>query len=810
MQIRPRPTWLALCAVSFIASPELLAQGPVLEEVVVTARKRQESIIAVPVVATALGREQLEKFGIDDVYAVADRVPGLQLGSGQAAFGTQISLRGVGTSTLSASIDQSISLNIDGLQLSQGLAFKAGMLDVDQIEVLKGPQALFFGKNSPGGVISLHSADPGGEPEVIVRAAHEFEGKENTGELVLSGPLTDTFGLRLATSYGERDGYFHNKARPSRFSGGVPGGKDPDDSRFPDDEELIVRGTAVWTPTEEFRARLKLNYTDYKVEGDGGELQLKQCPDGLGSWTGMPFIGGDDCGLDRDVGFAHMDPAYFPGVPNGGVPYQERDQLFGTLELNYTLDALTLTSITGFYDVDHEQLMNASSTSAIPAIALVGGLERKDRTQELRLTSDYASDVNFMLGAYYQSGEIKDSSLLTVNQAFWSSGFPPALMDSEHTIDIRARSVFGQILWDIRPDLELSFGARWTDEERKQKTFVRAEFTTDDIFMPGVNAPAWVDLDVPKISTSNWSPELTLTWRPHANLTVFGALKRGFKSGSFNSLGATSSDQSYGDEKVTGGELGLKSRLMDGRMNFNAATYYYEYDDMQVGALENTGTAFRFRTINAASAEIYGAEFDVEYLFASVEGLSLRGAVNYNHARFEKFDNAPCYVGQTVALGCNRNFDPNTGLYTAQDLSGDPLMRAPDWSASVGADYERPLGTSGLTLVLGATADYSGDYQTGLAMTRSTEQSSYVKTSASVALRSANDAWEVALVGKNMGDKITSGNCTVANVGNGAVFGGTIDGGATSGAGGIGETGCWTDRGREIWLRLTWRPLAMR
>lgn len=168
-----------------------------LEEVLVTARKREESILQVPVVATALTHDQLAAFATSSLYAVADRVPGLLFGSGTGSFGAQVSLRGVGTATLNATIDQSVSLNIDGMQMTQGLAYKLGQFDMAQVEVLRGPQALYYGKSSPGGVISIHTANPTDEFEVIASGGYEFEANTTRGELILSGPVSDTLGLRL-------------------------------------------------------------------------------------------------------------------------------------------------------------------------------------------------------------------------------------------------------------------------------------------------------------------------------------------------------------------------------------------------------------------------------------------------------------------------------------------------------------------------------------------------------------------------------------------------------------------------------------
>ena len=242
----------AACAAALIPTAAA-AQQSTLEEVIVTARKRQESILNVPVVETAISAGQIQRFQIKDLKDVATKVPGLRFGDQVLTIGTQVSLRGVGTTTLDAGVDQSVSLNLDGLQLSNGLAYGAGMFDLGQIEVLKGPQALFYGKNSPGGVIAMRTADPTDKFEVIARAAHEFEAIENRGELIISGPVNDQLRLRLSTMYDQQQGYFFNEAIPLAGTGAAA----PATSRDFPTKSYIIRGTAIWKPIDAFDARLK-------------------------------------------------------------------------------------------------------------------------------------------------------------------------------------------------------------------------------------------------------------------------------------------------------------------------------------------------------------------------------------------------------------------------------------------------------------------------------------------------------------------------------------------------------------------------
>ena len=233
--------------------------GPAaLEEIVVTARKREESFLDVPVIATVLTQDTLERTKTDDLYALAAKVPSLLLGNAVNSTGTQVSLRGIGTTALNATMDQSVSLNIDGLTLTQGVAYGIGMFDVAQVEVLKGPQSLFFGKNNTAGVISLRSVDPTDEFEMIARAGYEAEAEEKQVDLILSGPVTDSLKLRLATRYSDQEGFFTNDAVATPGLGGVT----PKFRNYAPADNLMIRGTALYEPSDEFTARLKLGYGD--------------------------------------------------------------------------------------------------------------------------------------------------------------------------------------------------------------------------------------------------------------------------------------------------------------------------------------------------------------------------------------------------------------------------------------------------------------------------------------------------------------------------------------------------------------------
>ena len=790
-----------LVAISSIIASESLPVSAEIQEIVVSARKRDELVLQVPVVESVISQQQLDQFGVSNVKSAADQVPGLVVGSATLGFGSQVSLRGVGTSTLNATIDQSVSLNIDGLQMTQGLAYKSGIFDMQTLEVLKGPQALLYGKGSPGGVINIRTANPGPHFEMMMREGYEAVANQNSHEFVVSGPATDTLGLRLATKYLTSDGYFTNKAEALAGTGA----RDPQYRDFAPHKEWMMRGTAQWEPSDAFSALLKINHTHDRTDGDSGGLQMSSCPDGLtpptvpvggGATLTIPFVGGgEDCKVDKTVRIVDLDKSGFPGARNNGTPFAQSDQTFGSLQLDYyPEDDLVVSSVTGAYYLDQSALSNGTNTTyAGPALAADPDFIRHDFTQELRLTSDFEQPLNYMIGAYYQDGSMTYHNNLLGNEAY---GLPAQLEKGRQYVDIKTKSVFGQLIWTITDQLEVAAGVRWTDEVRE---------------LDVVNTITGVAVDVPvaapKLATRNYSPELTVTYFLSNDMTLFGSLKQAHKSGSFDTvtMPEENSDSSFGDEKVGGGEVGLKALMLDRRLRINLSGYYDKYSGLQVGANQTTNSGvLAIETVNAADATVKGIDFDAIYQPLWANNLMLKGGVNYNKATFDSFKNAPCWGGQLQYEGCY-GFTDSSGYHTQQDLSGQPLVRAPDWSGYVGFNYETLVGKSGMALVFGMDANFSSKYYTDLVERSDMIQAGYVKTNASLALKGKDDAWELALIGNNLGDKLVTGNCVNANLAAGVLFGGQNTGGTTAGPAGVDEVQCNVEPGREVWLRLTVR-----
>jgi len=770
-----------------------------LEEVMVTARKREESILNVPVIETAIPQAKIENMQTVEITDLASIVPGLDFGRNLLSIGTQVSLRGIGSSSYDQGVDSSVALNIDGVAPGSGLAFESGMFDLGQIEVLKGPQALFFGKSTPGGVISLRTADPTDKFELSARTSYEFEALTNREEAIISGPVSDEFKVRLAAMYQDSQGYFYERAAATPGFGGVT----PTGSRTPSASDYQIRGTVLWSPGSQFDARLKLNLVHDRIINQEAS-QYADCPEGnnFAPFFGIPFLGVNvPCGISRNNYVVWMNPTAFPGIINQGVPYTDHQQQFGSLELNYRpTEHLTLTSMTTDYLLISTDLVNAIETvGAAPPLVAENFFRRQDTTQELRLNSDFDTPLNFTVGGYYEDGLIVEHVQIPGNTA---EHLPGLLGGSINSVPITTLSAFGQLRYRILPKLELAAGARWSDEKRTE--------TPVSIFggvIPVVNNV---------VKSVNTAPEATLTYRPTDELTTFAAYKQAFKSGSFvlSTPPTPGTDNSFHEEKAQGGEAGVKSRWLDRRLAVNSAVYLYNYSGLQVGAIGPAVNGLPvIETVNAGAARSYGLDLDVAYNPASVEGLTLNGAVNWNHARYLTLDNVPCWGGQTIALGCNQFYTPATGLYNAQNLNGTPLLRAPNWQGNFGFTYSYDLRNN-YRMVISNNNSLSTEYVVALAAGRPNHdniQTGYMKSDLSVTLDGPGDGWEIALIGKNINDKLTAGTCGISDFGQGVAFGNPgnqTTGGTTSGVGGIDQENCFVDPGREIWLRLTVKPFG--
>lgn len=735
--------------------------GHGIAEIVVTARKRDERAVDVPVAISALSGQDLERYATSSLTAISERVPQLVIGESTNQTGGSINLRGIGAGLANPSTEQAVTLNLDGVPISYGNAVRLGQFDLQRVEVLKGPQALFYGKNSPGGIISLISAEPGDQFEARLRTGYEFAADQRFVEGIVSGPLTDRVGARVVAYYSKEDGWFRNLAVP--VAGRTPGAG----ARSNNSEDLFLRGTLTFSsPDDSFRLKAKVNYGQRDRDGIGPAAagQAVYCP------TGTPQIGlgvNSDCRLDRyftDAALPASVAALHPSFGDG-VPFTKSRQFLASLSGDLDLtDTLGLSMVTGYYRLQEKSLDSFTSVNN-PATGASNDLVASAFSHEVRLASSFDGPVNFLVGTFYQDARF------TVGQAFYAFTTAPTLVAATaYDQDTQAFSAFGQVRVNFTDQLELAAGARQSWEHKSLKGTV--------------NLTPFTILN-PKRSYDDFSPEVTLTYKPVRDLTVYAAYREGFTSGGFNTLPTQlrspafptlpARDLSFDQMTARGGETGIKGYLAGRQISFDLVGYHYKYKGLQLSRWDEV--AFSQTVQNAGAARVRGIEFSASARPDAAPGLELRGTVNYNDARYTNFIGG-CYGGQSVAQGCNLNprnplaapatFGTAANPYNGQDQTGQRLARAPRWAASAGFTYDREL-TQNLGAMVSFDALYSSRYSYQTEANPAAVQQGYWLLNGSVGIHGGPDrAWELSLIGRNLTNKLyTATGGTLAFTGTG-------------------------------------------
>jgi outer membrane receptor protein involved in Fe transport len=663
------------------------------------------------------------------------------MSQGGSGTGAVITVRGVSSGSNDAGLDQSVAIEIDGVPISRGQIMSASTFDLQQVQILEGPQALFFGKNSPAGVVSLRSASPTSKYEAALTSGYEFEADERFAEGMVSGPITDTLKARVAFRVSGMNGWIRNVAQPIRdFI--HPAFTDPGNTMGdfgPQERRYAGRATLSWTPTDDFDAELKLTENAQRTNA-GNATSEPFCTNGTtqAKLLGLIPLPGTDCNKDQTKAVSSLSPSYAVNFPyaNGGVPYYHSRFTLAALNLNKRFDQFSLTSTTGYYDQTVQQA-SVSDWSPYATIFFAGKENYTLWTQELRANTSFDGPLNFMGGIYY---EHFDRPFFNAPDLFHAFNPGPQnytttnMQSSEHGQYI---SGFAQVRWNILPSLELAAGARYSHDQK------------DMAIVNHDNNPNYAGFATlypsEKVLNShyrdnNTSPEVTLTWHPEENQTLYGAYKTGFKAGGISNAylvpaSATPDNVQFRPEKAKGGEIGYKAVLFDRRLRFDVTGYRYNYDDLQV--VSYNAQTISFSIGNAASARITGVEGQFDFL--ALENLTFRGNAGFNHARYTDYRNAQCSAGQSAAQGCVGGF---------QDLTDKALLRAPNFTFSLGAEYKLHVADNWES-VFSVDGSHTSSYQTATDYAPGGLQEAYWLLNAAVRL-SYHDHYEIAFLGRNL------------------------------------------------------------
>jgi iron complex outermembrane recepter protein len=718
---------------------EMTAAGPEgFSEILVTARRRAESLQDVPVAVSVVAAEALQNNLATDLTKIAELAPQVIIGRQTVGTGAVIAIRGISSTATDPGLDQSVAVAIDNVVLSRGRIVTAAMFDLAQVEVLEGPQALFFGKNSPAGVISVTSSDPTSTLEGYVRAGYEFTADERYVEGAISGPITDTLSARFALRASDQEGWMRNVADPVALPGrpGILATGANNGRRQPAGQNYAGRLTLRWEPSSDFDATFKFLASHENINTSTGYAE-SFCTGGqtVPTALGAPLPSGD-CSKNRIKSEGGLPVEFAGNYPNGngGVPRFKTDAILASLSMNKKLGDVTLTSTTGYYKQDFTDNRNGDFT---PYALIWAGQEENYRlfTQELRLASDFDDPLNFMVGAYFEDasrffGNYPDLFHAGLNTAAQNFTTAETLADA----DSRSWSVFGQLSWKILPTVELSGGARYSNDRKTQ------DIVNDTVGVSTLPFRPAGSVLTSRFEDDNISPEVTLSWKPARGQLIYGAYKSGYKSGAISTAAllltsATPQNVQVGSETAEGFEIGYKGDLFDGRLRMSVTAYTYRFDDLQLGTFDPTTVSFRIQ--NAAAARTKGISGSASLLVT--DDFKLRANAGYNRARYINFADAQCYPGQTAAQGC---------VGGRQDLSGERLVRAPEFVFNVGADYSLSLGAWKSDISVDATR--SSSYDTSADNAPGGIQDAYWRLNASLHLSPADERFRLSLIGRNL------------------------------------------------------------
>ena len=623
-----------------------------IEEIIVTAQRRSEPLQKVPVAVTALTGESLAERGITDVPGIVSSVPNLNLGEDLGA--ARVTLRGVGLENTAAASEGSIALYENGVFASRPINVLASFYDVDQVEVLRGPQGTLYGRNATGGSINIMTREPTQELSGYFNLTGGNYGRVDSAGAVSGAIVPDVLAVRLAFQTQNHDGYGTN----------IDTGDDIDNLNT-----RAVRGTLVFTPNDRLTVDIKGDYFNERDNSGGFHTT-----GGAGfSAPGVPVVpygiaeGGTVPTNIRDIN-SEEDPLNrltFWGV-QGKISYSLSD--------NVEISSLTAYRSTQSYlrtDIDFTN---------IDLVRQFFGEDAKQISEELQL-SGKSDRISWLLGLYYfhendiafVADPLNPARTLFFGPDYLTTGFLAG-----GSLGTNAGAGFGQATYNLTSRLHLTFGARYSIEEKIDHD--ESAFNLSTPFVGAYATPTTV-LDRSK-TWDKFTPRVAVDYQIAPNILLYGSWSEGFKSGTY-SLGAGTPP--VNPETVSAFEAGLKSKLFDERLQYNLAGFYYDYKDLQVGKVVDATLELE----NAATATIYGLEAEFQAKLTSA--LQIDGNAAWLHARFDNYISAD----PTRPFGDGHTLDNGAPAF---NLSGNTLSQSPNFAVLVGAQYKLPSEVGPFTL----------------------------------------------------------------------------------------------------------------
>lgn len=626
------------------------------QAIVVTARRTEENVQRVPSAISAFNERSLDRIQASDTTGLQGAVPNLNIVQGRGSSNaTNVFIRGVGQPDALQTFDPAVGVYVDDVYLSRIRGNQLDLLDLERLEVLRGPQGTLYGKNTIGGAIKFVSRKPGNEPRASASLALGSYDQVDM-KAAISAPINEYIAGGVAALFSKRDGYVDDDFR---------------DERYNNKESAGVRGTLAFTPTSAVRLDLTADYNQ-----DDASLNVGRPVNNLTTFSGGTLVVTDPVGS----GSYKWNGRTTPGLPNSTKLKHWGGS--ATLAVDVAPD-LTFKSITAYRDLETDDYIDIDATQYEVGDVFVG-VDQNQFSQEFQLA--YTGErLNLVAGLYYLKENVDSHQEAYADDLlgplYLNSGF---LRTIDDTLTTKSYAAFANASYEVIPDVRLSAGIRYTKETkdywRTTSTFfsLLPSFNSTYVFAP------------PKGKWGDWSPMASIDWQASANAMLYARVAKGFKSGGFNGRANTAGESTeYDPETVWSWEAGFKTRPATG-LTVNGAVFTSSYKDFQarVSGVDTdlvTGLPTpKLSVLNAGKLRISGAELEVSW--TPIERLLLDTQLGYLDADYKEFDDA-----RFAAYGGSRAFQT-------------PAF-APKWTARFGAQYGFDIGSAG-TITLGAQTRY--------------------------------------------------------------------------------------------------------
>jgi len=699
---------IAIFTMTLPASVYAQEEQLVLEEVIVTAQKREQSLMEVPVAVSAISGEQMHDLlsAAENIRALNGRAPSLVVESSNGRLAPRFYIRGLGNYDFDVNANQPVLMVYDEVVLENSVLKSIPVFDVERVEILRGPQGTLFGRNTTAGIVKFDSVRPDTENSGYASLAYGSHGTTSF-EGAFGGGFSDTVSARLSLKYQTRDNWIDNTAN----------GKGDD---FGDLDEFAFRLQVLFEPNDNFSGLFKLHGFDM----EGSQPQV---------FYANAFTPGTK-GLrpEFDVETSKQDgPAGF-----------EMDHIGASANLVFTFENdMTLTSITAYDSVENFQWTDLDGGEPGDAGELNehyysassgdGLNDHAQFTQEFRLAQQ-RDRLFFQLGAYYFDEDITVESSDFDSETDMKSA--TTWVDQQTT----SKAIFGHVAYDISDQMTFTAGIRYTDDDKDLEV----------IPGPGSFAPAaTIAMDDDYF---NW--DLSLSYDAHSDLMLYGRIGNASRGPvTLGRFGFTSSAET---ETLTSFEAGFKSTLMDGRARWSSAIYTFGIDDQQLTATGGTGNTNEI--LNADKTKGWGVETELEVLIS--DNLRISGNLSYNDTEIddpnllaEECGGTPECTGLDPVVD---EFDGFFGPVTLVSVDGNSLPRAPKWIFNALLDYTVPLQSGEMYFV----TDWSYRGDSNIFLYESVEFVAEARWLGGLKLgfRNAAGNMDIALVGRNITDEIVA------------------------------------------------------